>query len=441
MKKIIFILSVILMQVSQPVEDVFKVLEIVNDQTNASLWPNFRTTEIPVLVFDSINTWLFHSKSMPDGFSEVQEHAGVYRFSGQHPLVWGNSIVRMGDTWVATSIFSSYARRTGEKYRAKDLAGIIIHEQFHIYSRSKHPRWVPNDGLLLLYPEETPDALFLRRIEKEAFKRAVTSEKPEDICGWVKEALKYRDQRMSSLPPAFRLYEPELQRTEGLSDYIEKTARGLDPLNASEITDGIAPAGVRDLGYVEGRWIAMILDKLNPGWKSVLENNDALYLEDILSQTIGELPAESRRFTTQETESLTTETKKDFNSWQDRKKQEIEQFHAMPGFRIEINSANNPLIIRIFEPLEIEILDDRSVFHRVIFSAGNEAGSLRIRDLPCLTGFNNSLGITLVRIHGLPKEPEINDMEKRIKFTDGSSSLDLKYSRITLSGSLCKVEL
>jgi hypothetical protein len=133
------------------------------------------------------------------------------------------------------------------------------------------------------------------------------SEKPEDICGWVKDGLKYRDQRMSSLPPVFTLYEPEL--------------------------------------------------------------------------------------------------------------------------------------ITIFEPLEIEILEDRRVYHRLIFSAGNEAGSLRIRDLPCLSGFNNTLGVTTIQIHGLSKEPEINEKEKRIKIIDGSSSLDLKYSTITIDRSLCKVEL
>jgi hypothetical protein len=33
---------------------------------------------------------------------------------------------------------------------------------------------------------------------------------------------------------------------------------------------GIALAGIRDIGYVEGRWIAMILDKLKPEWKAVL---------------------------------------------------------------------------------------------------------------------------------------------------------------------------
>ena len=426
---------------SKPVEDVFKVMEIVTGQNNASLWPNFSTTKIPVLVFDSINTWLFNSDIKPDGFTADKEHAGVFWYNGQYPLVRGNSIVRMGDTWVATSVFSSYARRTCEKYSAKDLAGIIIHEQFHIFSKTRHPKWQQNDGYLLLYPAETTESLLLRRLEKEAFRRAVVASTPEEIAGWSQKALDYRKQRLDQIAPVFATYEKELQRTEGLSDYIERVARGSNPLDASNITDGIAPAGVRDLGYVEGRWIAMILDKLNSYWKLVIEDNDANYLEDILTIVINDPPYDTKNFTNTEVDKLKRDANMDFMTWQEKKKKEIDQFNDLPGYRIEINALAKPLNIWIFEPLEIEILEDGRVYHRLIFSAGNEAGSLRIMNLPCITGFDNSLRVTSIRIHGLSKGPEIIEKEKTVKLTDGSSTLDLKYSRITVNGSLYKVEL
>ena len=281
---------------NQPVEDIFRVMALVAENNDNPLWPGFKVSEVPVMVYDSINTWLFHAELAPDGFTEVKEHPGIYMFNGQHPVVRGNSVTRLGDKWIATSVFSSYARRTGEKYDTRDLAGIIIHEQFHIFQRINHPGWQQNDGLLLLYPAETVEALFLRRVEKEAFKRAVLSNDTGEISGWIKEALSYRDQRLNMINPVFGQYEKELQRTEGLSDYIEKVARKLDPLNASDITNGIAPAGVRDLGYVEGRWIAMILDKINPGWKLALEENDTLYLEDILEKSINYLPGNTTSF-------------------------------------------------------------------------------------------------------------------------------------------------
>ncbi|MCX6227004.1 MAG: hypothetical protein NTV01_20025, partial [Bacteroidia bacterium] len=307
--------------------------------------------------------------------------------------------------------------------------------------KTRHPKWQQNDGYLLLYPAETTDALLLRRSEKEAFRRAIVANKPEEIAGWSQTALDYRKKRFESVAPFFAQYEKELQRTEGLSDYIERITRGSNPLDASSITNGIAPAGIRDLGYVEGRWIAMILDKLNPGWKSLLEDNDALYLEDILKKTIGELPAEPKRFTARETESLTSEAIKDFNKWQDKKKQEIEQFNAKPGYRIEINASNNPLIIRIFEPLEIEILEDGSVYHRLIFSAGNEAGSLRIMNHPCITWFNNSLQIEKLVVNGLDVSPEIFENENKIVIKMNNISVGLKYSKMSINGSLYSIQL
>ncbi len=425
----------------KPRFDVFRIMEMVAETSDRPLWPDFNPDEIPVLVFDSINTWLLNSASVPDGFTEAKEHQGVFVYVGQHPLVRGNSIVRMGDNWMATSVLSSHAQRTGEKYADKDLAGIIIHEQFHIFQRMQHPQWRQNDGVLLLYPEETPETLFLRRTEKEAFKRAVTSGERDETGGWAQAGLKYREERLSKVACIFGTYEKELQRTEGLSDYIEKTARELDPLNTSNITNGIAPSGVRDLGYVEGRWIAMILDKLNPGWKMLLEENDSLYLEDILNDVIIEKHYDSLIFTRSEIDRIRNEANQDFLLWQMKKRQEVEQYNQLPGFRIEIIPTANPLAIRIFEPLEIEILGDGRVFHRLIFSAGNGAGSLRIMNHPCITRFDNSLRIEKIEVNGLDAPPIINEVAKKIVLKDSNISIDLKYEHLTIIDSLFVVEI
>jgi hypothetical protein len=294
---------------------------------------------------------------------------------------------------------------------------------------------------LLLYPSETVEALFLRRVEKEAFKRAVLSGNTGEINGWVKEALSYRFQRLNTINPVFGRYEKELQRTEGLSDYIEKVAREMDPLNASDITNGIAPAGVRDLGYVEGRWIAMILDKINPGWKLALEENDTLYLEDILIKSINDLPGTTTSLSNDEIDNIRANADSDFLKWQEKKKQEIEQFNDLPGYRVEINASAKPLIIRIFEPLEIEILDDRSVYHRLIFSAGNEAGALRIMNQPCISWFDNSLRIEKLVLNGLKEPPAIIGNENKIVIKSNNISVDLKYSSMSIDGLTYMLEL
>jgi hypothetical protein len=425
----------------KPVADVFKVMKLASDPDINALWPDFRVSEIPVLVFDSLKTYLFNSATGPDGFVRSNENNAVWVYEGQFPMARGNSIVRLGENWTATSVLSSFSRRTGEKYNLNDMAGIIVHEQFHIFQRTHHPGWRQNDGLLLIYPEETIESLFLRRMEKEAFKRAVISLAGEEIGGWTKLGMQLRRKRLDMVPYEFANYENELQLTEGLSDYIEKRARGQHPLEATDITNGIAPAGIRDLGYIEGRWIAMILDKLSPDWKKHLEKNDSIYLEDILKTVVDELTVPEKAFESNDIDSMKATAEADFNEWQEQKKEEIEEFFNAPGYLLEIHSSKDPLSIRMFEPLEIEILDDRGVYHRIFFSAANESGNLRIMNHPCITWFDDAYRISRLMIRGLKQAPEIKEGEKRLVIKENGISIELNYSGLSIDKTIYIVDL
>jgi len=215
----------------------------------------------------------------------------------------------------------------------------------------------------------------------------------------------------------------------------------LDPLNASNITNGIAPAGVRDLGYVEGRWIAIIMDKLNPGWKSQLEQGDSLYLEDILKAVLDESPVPKRVFKDPEIETMKAAADADFSEWQTRKKSEIEKYFDHPGFRIEIRCPDNPFVIRLFEPLEMEILDDGGVYHRLVFMAGNARGNLRIMNHPCLTWFNDSFRVTRLMINGLKQAPEIIEGEKKLIIKENSISIEINYSKLSIDKNRTIIDL
>jgi hypothetical protein len=417
-------------QAIKPVTDIREVMKEHAAIREINLWPGFDPEQIPVAVYDSTRTWLYFSELPPEVFRPVEDHAGVFVFEGQFPLVRGNSVVRFGETWTATSVLSNYSRRTNERYTIRDLAGIIVHEQFHVFQRTKHPRWRQNDGMLLFYPEETKEALFLRRIEKDAFKRAVLSTSEEEIAGWALTAMDYRKERLAMVPAPFGDYEQDLQRTEGLSDYIERISRGVDPLNASNMTNGIAPAGVRDLGYWEGRWIAMILDRLSPDWKITIENNDTLYLEEILESVIMDPPTTKKTFSQGEIRQLRLDSDSVFDDWQFKKAAEIESYKNLSGYRIEINSLAKPLNIRIFEPLEIEILPEREVFHRVIFSAANQEGNIRIFNHPCITGFDELYRLTKLTLYGVPVIPELNREEKKLILKHDGISMELNYTEI-----------
>lgn len=416
------------------VADIRRVMSEHSGIAKESLWPGFNIKKIPVAVYDSINTWLFFSDYAPDGFEPTKGNSDVYIFKGQYPLVRGNSIARFGETWTATSILSNYSRRTNERYTPKDMAGIIVHEQFHIFQRTRHQGWRQNDGVLLFYPKETKDALFLRRVEKETFKRAVTASDQKDIVGWASVALDYRKERLEKVSEEYVQYEKELQLTEGLSDYIERVARGLDPLNASNITNGIAPAGVRDLGYWEGRWIAMICDRLNPGWKMNLESNDTLFLEQILGSLLNDYSYRKKNLSKKELSIIKSAVEEDYKEWQLKTAEEVERYGNLSGYHIEINSLSNPLNIRIFEPLEIEILSDGAVFHRVIFSAANERGNIRILNHPCITFFDESYRLIKLIIYGLDEAPEEIRAEKKLILKNGKITMEINYSELKVKG-------
>lgn len=442
MKPILFILSCLLSfsnclihqyvsGQSIHISDVMKEHEAMLSQ---NVWPGFMIDEIPVAVYDSTNTYLFFAEKAPEGFIPVESTPEIFVFNGQYPQVRGNSIVQINGTWTATSVLTAYSRRTHEKYSPKDLAGIIVHEQFHIFQRTKHPSWRQNDGVLLFYPLETNESFALRRLEKEAFKQAVTSDGITDIAGWAALGLTYRQERFQMLAPVFVDYERVLQLTEGLSEYIEKTVRGTDPLNASDITNGIAPAGVRDLGYVEGRWVAMILDKLDPGWKSTLETSDTLYLEEILEMTIAKIPYTTKNFSSSEMKRITEDADSDFLEWQINREEEINAYVHSPGYSVEIHSQQNPLTIRMFDPLETENLPDGGVFNRVFFSAFNQKANLRIVNHPCIIYFDDSYRLVNTQVYGIQQAPVVHQEEKKFILTFENSTIELNYVEIQTEG-------
>ncbi|MGE5349807.1 MAG: hypothetical protein ACM3NP_11105, partial [Actinomycetota bacterium] len=100
----------------KPVTDIMEVMKEHAAISEINLWPGFAPEKIPVAVYDSVNTWLFFSDQPPEGFSPAENFEGAFFFEGQYPPVRGNSVVRLGEVWTATSVLSNYSRRTDERY-------------------------------------------------------------------------------------------------------------------------------------------------------------------------------------------------------------------------------------------------------------------------------------------------------------------------------------
>lgn len=398
-----------------PVADVFELMERIKRIEKNSLWPGFYPAEIPAAVFDGVNTYLFDHPSPPEGFKLLNAEKDVHVFEGQHMQVRGNSRVQLNGTWTATSVLRTHSRLTGERYSLQNMAGIIVHEQFHVFQRIEHPEWRPNDGYLFNYPLDTPEILALRMMEVEAFRRAAAAQDPKEVSEWAREALKWRDKRHDLLNDALAQYEGELQRFEGLAEYIECVSGDKD-LSQLSVDPGFAPGAIRHMGYILGRWMASILDVLKPDWKEIMESGQAEYLHEILETTLSSSNT-AYIFSDSEQESFFRKAKEDVASRKGIIQKLREEFESQPGYRIEIVSESSPLGLRMFFADRTEALAQRELLHLSLLMLRNEKGFVSIRDLKSITENDGSTQVVKLTVTGIEGKPVIEKTEDRVKIT------------------------
>jgi len=404
-----------LIHTENPVADVFELMDEINRVKNDTLWPGFYPGEIPTAIFDGINTYLFKHPSPPEAFIVLKEKEDVWVFKGQHSQVRGNSRVQLNGIWTATSVLRTHSRLTGEKYSKQNMAGIIIHEQFHVFQRLTHPDWRPNDGHLFNYPLDTPQMLAIRRLETEALRRAAIARSHEEAYGWVKETLRWRYKRHHLLDDVLIQYEGELQRFEGLAEYIECISGGKD-LTRIPVDPGFAPGAIRHLGYLMGRWTAVILDRLDPDWKETMESGQAEYLHEIL-ETTASSSNHTCVFSDEEQESYFQKAKEAVEDRRNTVQRLRKEFDSQQGYRIEIVSFKTPLNLVMFFADRTEALSQRELLHRFLLMLRNDNGAITVRELRSITENDGSTGVEKLTIGGITEKPLIENIEGKIKIT------------------------
>jgi len=222
-------------------------------------------------------------------------------------------------------------------------------------------------------------------METEAFRRAVITQNDKEVLGWVKEALKWRDKRYPLLEDALVNYEGELQRFEGLAEYIECKS-GDKEIAKISVDPGFAPGAIRHLGYVLGRWSAAILDRLEPNWKDFMESGQTQYLHELLKKI-----------------------------------------------------AHSSVQICEFSEAEQEIIFQKAQDSLVMLR--NEKGSVTVRDLMSITSNNGLTGVLKFTIAGIKEIPLIEKKEDRIKVTTKGFQAEFKGAQIVESKNVIKIML
>jgi hypothetical protein len=373
-------------------------LEVERIAAAQVLWPGFDPLSVPLAIFDGQQTWLYRHPKPPAGFAPVAGSVPAAQASaGRFPAITSNSSAAIGGVMAATVLAD------GERGKSTpaELASVAIHEAFHVYQRTRHPGWSGNEGDLLIYPVANPDLLAARRLESAALQRALANVEAGGAACWARVALSYRRERFAAMDSAFVSYERLTELNEGLAAYIQLLVGGRSTVTIPAVE--FLPEAVRLRAYTIGPALALLLDRLSPGWQRALEADDTQSLDGLLDAAINgpNAPASPPcAFTPVEVGAEKREARFDAAEvtagWGTRQR----AFEVKEGWRVVIQSAKGrPLWPQGFDPLNIDRVDG-GLIHTRFLQLGNDAGQM--------TALDETAGDIEARTEGIGPHPIFN---------------------------------
>ncbi len=405
----------------------------------APLWPGFEPGKTPVAIYDGRATWLFGHPQPPQEFAAPGIGAQGRVSPGQHAAVRANSSAEIGGVTVATVLLAIDERRS-----ADEMASVAVHEAFHVYHNREHPGWTADEGALMTYPTGDPILLMMRRCESEALRRALLAGGPE-ASGWIAEAMSWRSKRFDRLGEAERAVERGLERREGLAQYVERKSLGR-LADTSLPQDEFPPEALRKRCYDVGQALAVLLDRLQPGWQEGFNTLPTPVLDLMLQETVSRAGTAPRSLPPEVVLEITRRADRDAAAHVTALTLKRDEFLAQPGWtlRVVVDPGAEPLWPQAFDPMNLSVLGDGALLHTRWLRLGNRSGSLEVLNRSALTLpagdhplFN---GVGEVVISGLPERPLIIG-EKEATFDAEGISLRFNRTMIERDGSRLTVGL
>lgn len=375
------------------------------------LWPGFDPGAVPVAIYDGTDTWLYRHPPPPEGFRTVTGTPGAVVFRGRHEAIRANTSTEIGEATTATMILEGH-----EDEGTEELAGLLIHEAFHVFQRLHHPGWSGNEVELLVYPVEDSVALGLRRLETRALRSALAAAAEPERRGAARRALRFREERFARLPSGSVAYERGTELNEGLARYVERLATV--EAAAQVLTEpSFPPEEVRRRAYGTGEALARLLDALATGWKSRLESDSTAVLDELLREAVADVDREAEvsdvRPDPQALRTALAGAGADVRDLQDRRRERMDDFLARDGRSVELTAPDSlPLWPAGFDPLNVFRVDGRRVLHDRWIVLENETGRVEVLDRTALTEAatdDHPLfgGIRRLLVTGLEEAPEV----------------------------------
>jgi hypothetical protein len=269
---------------------------------------------------------------------------------GRHGAVRANSSAEIGGVTTATVLVAP-----GEGRSAKEMASIAVHEAFHLYHGQAHPDWTADEGALMTYPADDAQVLTMRRCESEALRRALAAPAGGDeAVGWAAEALAWRAQRYERLGGPERAVERGIELREGLAQYVERKALGrLDGTTLPE--EEYAPDAVRRRAYDVGQAIAVLLDRLHPGWADEINAAPSPALDVALQDALAPRAIPPRALPPDVVLAATRRAAADAAGHAAALARQRDEFLGRPGWtlRVVVEPGEEPLWPQAFDPMNL----------------------------------------------------------------------------------------
>jgi len=347
-----------------------QIIERYDLASNDVRWPGFSPREIPLALHDSAETYLIRHPSPPEPFERLRGFSDTFAADTVLAELQANTAAQVAGTWTATVIAPD-----GE-WLPEQLVSLLMHEAFHVFQTVAHPQWTANEVDLFTYPVRSLAMLHLRRLETAALRRAVTArDSVRELC-WAQAFLRQRRARFRRLPTEAAAYERGAELREGLARYVEARASREDPVLPG---DGFPPEDVRERAYVSGHAVAVLLDRLAPGWKKNLAQNDT-NLDALLRDAIGGMRVRRCGASPDETGRARSVATTDLRALTRRDDRARAAFDRAGPWRVEISGSRDPLFPKQFDPLNVRILGNRDVLHERWIQLSNDAVELEVLD-------------------------------------------------------------
>ena len=365
-------------------------------------WPGFDPMTVPLILYDDANTYLIRHPAAPGSFRRMRGANGVLVADTLFPGLRANTDVDFEGTRTAVAGLAE-----GDVDPVAGAA-VLMHEAFHAFQTEARPDWVANEADLFGYPYRSARLLELRRLEGGALRRAISApDSVRELC-WAKEFLRVRAERFRRLPEPAVAYERANELREGLARYVQRLVAGGEPAIPS---DGFRPEDVRERTYETGSALALLLDRLAPGWKGALmDASDGASLEGALGAAIGPVSVRACRAGPDEAARTRSLARSDSADLVERDRRALAEFQDAPGWRVEIVSGAERLQVGRFDPLNVRPLGDRIVLHSRWVTATTESLDAEVVDRTALTvgdpGHPLFAGLARLTVTGL-REPAV----------------------------------